>query len=106
MLGLAEGRPPPGFDEAAFQAELAGLLATYRHLSLKELRLGPPLPQTHEISVRPHVRLPSSLALIGKAFGQMQLAAAELDPALDPFSVAGSFYLRELARHDGPVGKP
>jgi predicted unusual protein kinase regulating ubiquinone biosynthesis (AarF/ABC1/UbiB family)/nucleotide-binding universal stress UspA family protein len=97
MLGLAAERPPPGFDEAAFQAELADLLAAYRHLSLKELRLGPLLQQLTEISVRHQVRLPSSLALIGKAFGQMQLAAAELDPSLDPFSVAGSFYLRQLA---------
>ncbi len=97
MLGLAAQRPPPDFDEAAFQEELAGLLATYRHLSLKELRLGPLLQQLTEISVRHRVRLPSSLALIGKAFGQMQLAAAELDPSLDPFSVAGSFYLRQLA---------
>jgi predicted unusual protein kinase regulating ubiquinone biosynthesis (AarF/ABC1/UbiB family) len=31
-----------------------------------------------------------------EAFGQMQLAAAELDPSLDPFAVAGSFYLRQL----------
>jgi ubiquinone biosynthesis protein len=97
MLGLAAERPPPEFDEAAFQAELADLLAAYRHLSLKELRLGPLLQQLTEISVRHQVRLPSSLALIGKAFGQMQLAAAELDPSLDPFSVAGSFYLRQLA---------
>jgi predicted unusual protein kinase regulating ubiquinone biosynthesis (AarF/ABC1/UbiB family)/nucleotide-binding universal stress UspA family protein len=97
MLALAAGPLPPGFDEAAFQAELADLLATYRHLSLKELRLGPLLQQLTEISVRHRVRLPSSLALIGKAFGQMQLAAAELDPSLDPFSVAGTFYLRQLA---------
>src|SRR5436305_1385271 len=97
MLGVAAGPPPPDFDQAAFQAELAGLLATYRHKSLKELRLGPLLQQLTEISVRHKVRLPSSLALIGKAFGQMQLAAAELDPSLDPFSVAGSFYLRQLA---------
>jgi predicted unusual protein kinase regulating ubiquinone biosynthesis (AarF/ABC1/UbiB family) len=41
MLGLATGPPPPDFDQAAFQEELASLLATYRHLSLKELRLGP-----------------------------------------------------------------
>jgi hypothetical protein len=27
----------------------------------------------------------------------MQLAAAELDPSIDPFSVAGGFYLRQLA---------
>jgi ubiquinone biosynthesis protein len=97
MLGLAEARPPAGFDEAAFQADLAGLLASYRHLSLRELRLGPLLQQLTEISVRHRVRLPSSLALIGKAFGQMQLAAAELDPSLDPFTVAGDFYLRQLA---------
>jgi predicted unusual protein kinase regulating ubiquinone biosynthesis (AarF/ABC1/UbiB family)/nucleotide-binding universal stress UspA family protein len=97
MLGLADGRPAAGFDEAAFQADLAALLASYRHLSLRELRLGPLLQQLTEISVRHRVRLPSSLALIGKAFGQMQLAAAELDPSLDPFSVAGNFYLRQLA---------
>jgi ubiquinone biosynthesis protein len=96
MLGLATEPPPPGFDQDAFADELAGLLATYRHLSLKELRLGPLLQQLTAISVRHRVRLPSSLALIGKAFGQMQLAAAELDPSLDPFSVAGSFYLRQL----------
>ena len=97
VLSLAAEPPPPGFDQAAFSGELAGLMATYRHLSLKELRLGPLLQQLTEISVRHQVRLPSSLALIGKAFGQMQLAAAELDPSLDPFSVAGSFYLRQLA---------
>ena len=97
MLGLATGPPPPDFDRDAFAAELAGLLAEYRHVSLKDLRLGPLLQQLTEISVRHRVRLPSALALIGKAFGQMQLAAAELDPALDPFSVAGSFYLRQLA---------
>ena len=97
MLGLAAGPPPADFDQDAFAGELASLMATYRHVSLKELRLGPLLQQLTEISVRHRVRLPSSLALIGKAFGQMQLAAAELDPSIDPFSVAGSFYLRQLA---------
>jgi ubiquinone biosynthesis protein len=106
MLSLAAAPPPPGFDEAAFQAELADLLATYRHLSLKELRLGPLLQQLTEISVRHRVRLPSSLALIGKAFGQMQLAAAELDPSLDPFSVAGAFYLRQLASQMRTMANP
>jgi hypothetical protein len=33
---------------------------------------------------------------VGKAFGQMQLTAAQLDPSLDPFSVAGSFFLRRV----------
>jgi ubiquinone biosynthesis protein len=106
MLGLATGPPPPDFDEAAFQAELADLLGTYRHLSLQELRLGPLLQQLTEISVRHKVRLPSSLALIGKAFGQMQLAVAELDPSLDPFSVAGTFYLRQLAAQMRTIANP
>jgi predicted unusual protein kinase regulating ubiquinone biosynthesis (AarF/ABC1/UbiB family) len=96
MLGLATGRPPADFDEAAFREDLAALLGSYRHVSLSELRLGPLLQQLTEISVRHRVRLPSTLTLIGKAFGQMQLAAAELDPSLDPFAVAGSFYLRQL----------
>jgi len=96
MLGLASERPPPDFDEAAFREDLSTLLAGYRHVSLSELRLGPLLQQLTEISVRHRVRLPSTLTLIGKAFGQMQLAAAELDPSLDPFAVAGSFYLRQL----------
>lgn len=97
MLGLAAAPPPPDFDHAAFEDELGGLLNTFRHVSLKELQLGPLLQRLTEISVRHRVRLPSSVALIGKAFGQMQLAAGELDPSLDPFSVAGSFYLRQLA---------
>jgi predicted unusual protein kinase regulating ubiquinone biosynthesis (AarF/ABC1/UbiB family)/nucleotide-binding universal stress UspA family protein len=106
MLALAAGLPPPDFDKAAFQADLAGLLASFRHLSLKELRLGPLLQQLTEISVRHRIKLPSSLALIGKAFGQMQQAAAELDPSLDPFSVAGSFYMRQLAGQIRTLANP
>ena len=106
MLGLAAGRPPADFDEAAFQADLGGLLASYRHLPLSELRLGPLLQQLTEISVRHRVRLPSSLTLIGKAFGQMQLAAAELDPSLDPFSVAGHFYVRQLTGRMRTLANP
>jgi predicted unusual protein kinase regulating ubiquinone biosynthesis (AarF/ABC1/UbiB family)/nucleotide-binding universal stress UspA family protein len=106
MLGLAAGGPPTDFDEAAFQADLAGLLDRYRHVSLSELRLGPLIQQLTEISVRHRVRLPSSLTLIGKAFGQMQLAAAELDPSLDPFAVAGSFYLRQMAGRIRTMANP
>jgi ubiquinone biosynthesis protein len=36
------------------------------------------------------------LALTGKALAQMQLATAELDPTLDPFTVAGQFLQRGL----------
>ena len=49
MLGLAAGLPPSDFDKAAFQTDLAGLIASFRHLPLKELRLGPLLQQLTEI---------------------------------------------------------
>jgi predicted unusual protein kinase regulating ubiquinone biosynthesis (AarF/ABC1/UbiB family) len=83
-------------DVDKFQEELGGLLARYRHLSLKEIQLGPILQEITEISVRHDVRLPASLALTGKALAQMQLATAELDPTLDPFSVAGNFVIKDV----------
>jgi len=84
----------PDLDLVKFQAELGDLLARYRHLSLKDIQLGPILQEITEISVRHDVALPANLALTGKALAQMHLATAELDPTLDPFSVAGSFVMR------------
>jgi predicted unusual protein kinase regulating ubiquinone biosynthesis (AarF/ABC1/UbiB family)/nucleotide-binding universal stress UspA family protein len=83
-------------DIGAFTEELGSLMARYRHLSLKEIQLGPILQEITEISLRHDVRLPASLALTGKALAQMQLATAELDPTLDPFSVAGQFVVKNL----------
>jgi predicted unusual protein kinase regulating ubiquinone biosynthesis (AarF/ABC1/UbiB family)/nucleotide-binding universal stress UspA family protein len=96
MVSLAAGPVPFGFDASAFRAELGELVSGFRHLSLKDLRLGPLLQQLTEMSLRHGIRLPAELALIGKAFGQMQTAAAEMDPSLDPFSVAAAFYMRQL----------
>ena len=83
-------------DIGAFQSELGELLGRYRNVSLKEIQLGPILQEITEISIRHDVRLPASLALTGKALAQMQLATAELDPTLDPFSVAGQFLTKGL----------
>lgn len=85
-------------DLAAFQEDLERLIARYRDLSLREIRLGPMLQEVTRISVNRNVRVPASLTLTGKAFAQMQSAAAELDPTLDPFSVAESFLLRNTLR--------
>jgi ubiquinone biosynthesis protein len=106
MLALASEQPPERFDMGAFQADLDELVRTYRHLSLRELRLGPLLQELTGICVRHDVRLPAALALIGKAFGQMQLTAAELDPSLDPFSVAGSFLLRRVSAQVRAAASP
>lgn len=96
MLLLSEQRPGPDFDKEGFTTELGALVSQYRRLALQELRLGPLLQQLTGIAVRHRLRLPASLALMGKAFGQMQLATAELDPSLDPFAVVGTFFLRRL----------
>jgi ubiquinone biosynthesis protein len=97
MLADGEGRNDT-VDAASFREDMEHLIARYRDLSLKEMRLGPMLQEVTEISVRRNVGVPASLALMGKAFGQMQMAAAELDPALDLFSVAESFVLRNTLR--------
>jgi predicted unusual protein kinase regulating ubiquinone biosynthesis (AarF/ABC1/UbiB family) len=54
-----------------------------------------------EISLRHGVPLPASLTLTGKALAQMQLAAAQLDPELDPFDVAGKFLMRNVMKDMG-----
>jgi predicted unusual protein kinase regulating ubiquinone biosynthesis (AarF/ABC1/UbiB family) len=96
-LGADEG-VSAAVDTAAFEGDLAGLIDRYRDLSLKEIQLGPILQEVTEISVRHNVRVPASLMLTGKAFSQMQMVAAELDPTLDPFAVAQSFVLRKTVR--------
>jgi len=96
VLMIAGADQNQDLDVGAFQAELGALLARYRHLSLKEIQLGPILQEITEISIRHDVPLPASLALTGKALAQMQLVTAELDPTLDPFAVAGNFLMRKF----------
>jgi ubiquinone biosynthesis protein len=96
VLMIAGSDQRPDIDVAAFQADLGALLARYRHLSLKDMQLGPILQEMSEISIRHNVPLPASLTLTGKALAQMQLATAELDPTLDPFAVAGQFLMRKF----------
>ena len=83
-------------DAAGLEAELEVLLRRYRHTSLGEIQLGPLLQEIAQASTRHRVRLPASLVLTGKALAQMQLAATELDPELDPFSIVGRFLLKNL----------
>ncbi|HYL71599.1 MAG TPA: AarF/UbiB family protein, partial [Candidatus Dormibacteraeota bacterium] len=83
-------------EEETFSAELAELVHRYRHLALEQFQMGPMLQDLTELCVRHGIRMPASLALIGKALGQMQLAAASMDPGIDPFAVAGRFFARRL----------
>ena len=96
MLLLAGDEPPPGLDLDALRSEFAGFVARFRQGTLQELQLGPMIEGLAQIASRHGIRLPAALALTGKAFAQMQLATAELDPTLDPFAVVGRFLLRGM----------
>ena len=88
-------------DIDAFQEELGALMAKNRGASLKDIQLGPVLQEMTEIALRYDVALPASLTLTAKALAQMQLAAATLDPQIDPFDVAGKFLMRSVVRSMG-----
>ena len=95
-LMLSGGAGRSDLDVARFRGELGELLAKYRNVSLRQIQLGPILQEMTEIAIRHRVPLPASLTLTSKAMAQMQLTAAELDPDLDPFEVAGSFLMRTM----------
>jgi ubiquinone biosynthesis protein len=95
VLQLAGGGPAD-LDLDAFSAEIGHVFQGMRGQSLTDIQIGPLLQGITEVSARHDVRLPASLALTAKALAQMQLAAAELDPDLDPFSVVGRFLFRRL----------
>jgi ubiquinone biosynthesis protein len=92
MLGEASA----DVDMDALRADLRDYVERFRVGSLSDIQLGPMLDALIEIAARHSIRLPASLAMTGKAFGQMQLAVAELDPNLDPFSAIGGFMFRGL----------
>jgi ubiquinone biosynthesis protein len=81
-------------DLGALQTDLRGFIERFHVSSLSEIRLGPMIDALVEIAANHSIRLPAALAMTGKAFGQMQLAVAELDPELDPFSTINSFMVR------------
>jgi predicted unusual protein kinase regulating ubiquinone biosynthesis (AarF/ABC1/UbiB family) len=93
-------------DVDAFQGEISQLMAKYQGASIQEIQLGPVLQEMTEISLRYGVPLPASLTLTAKALAQMQLAAAQLDPTVDPFEVAGKFMMRSLLQGMGAKMDP
>jgi predicted unusual protein kinase regulating ubiquinone biosynthesis (AarF/ABC1/UbiB family)/nucleotide-binding universal stress UspA family protein len=95
-LMLAGASDRSDLDIDAFGGEIGALMAKYRAASLADIQLGPALQEMTEISLRHHVPLPASLTLTGKALAQMQLAAAQLDPTVDPFDVAGRFLMKNV----------
>ena len=90
-LSGSRSRVGPGFEK-----ELSDLLTRYHGAPLADISLGVVLQEMTQTALRHGVRLPASLLLASKALAQMQLAAAGLDPTLDPVAVAGSFISRVM----------
>jgi ubiquinone biosynthesis protein len=93
---MLSGEEGSDVDLEALDRDFAAFIQRFRGGTLSEIRIGPMLEGLIQIATRHGVRLPASLALSGKAFGQMQLAVAELDPELEPFSLVSSFLLRTV----------
>jgi ubiquinone biosynthesis protein len=96
VLMLAGEERRSDLDLDALEREFAEFVDRFQVGSLRDIRIGPMLDGLIQIAGRHGVRLPASLALSGKAFGQVQLAITELDPTLDPFRVVGDFLLRNV----------
>jgi predicted unusual protein kinase regulating ubiquinone biosynthesis (AarF/ABC1/UbiB family) len=95
LLMMAEGSSG-AIDAGAIERELGALVGEVRHAALSEIEIGPLLQRIVEIAGAHELRLPASLTLAGKALSQLQLAVAELDPALDPFEVARGYMTRMM----------
>jgi len=96
MLMLAGEERRDDLDLPTLEDDLAAFIERFRIGSLRDIEIGPMLDGLLRIASRHGIRLPASLALSSKAFGQMQLAATNLDPTLDPFRVIGRFLLRNV----------
>ncbi|MFL6015574.1 MAG: AarF/UbiB family protein [Gaiellaceae bacterium] len=94
MLGGEERRADIDMD--ALERDFAEFIERFHVASLQDIEIGPMLDGMIRIAASHGIRLPASLALSGKAFGQVQLAIAELDPSLNPFQVVGDFLARNV----------
>ena len=105
-LMLSDAIDRSDLDVGRYQAEIGELMSKYRTSGLAEMQVGPILQEMSEIALRHGVPLPASIALIGKALAQVQLATVQLDPTLDPFEVAGKFLTRSLLQGMRSTLKP
>ena len=96
MLMLAGEERRADVDLEGLRDEFAEFIERFQVSSLRDVQVGPMLDGMIKIAGRHGVRLPASLALSGKSFGQVQLAISELDPTLDPFKVVGDFLVRNV----------
>jgi len=80
---LADWTGEGAVDLEGLVAEIEGFVDQYRGLPLGQLRLGPMLGEAVAILRQHHLRLPSDLSLLVKAFISLDGMGRELDPGFD-----------------------
>jgi ubiquinone biosynthesis protein len=85
-------------DRDRLTGELAEAIERFGGGSLAEMEIGLMMLAIMDVATRHQIRLPPALALAGKAFSQMQLAAGQLAPALDPFALMSRFLVGNVRR--------
>jgi len=96
-LDLAGGGPAH-LDRIGYEEALEDLAGSMQGQSLSQLNFADLLNRLAEISVRYGVPLPSSLVMVGKAVGQVQLTVAEIAPEVDPLEEASRYFGRSMLR--------
>jgi predicted unusual protein kinase regulating ubiquinone biosynthesis (AarF/ABC1/UbiB family) len=99
ILTLSRSSDRSDVDFVAFSKDLQELMSRVRGAAIKDIQLGLVLQEMLDLAFRHNVPIPASLALTVKGLAQMQSAAAQLDPNIDPFEVAGRFITRSTMRH-------
>ena len=96
VLGFAPVERIGSVDVEAFERDLGELVDSVHGRALSEIEIGPLLQYVTEVSVQHRVPIPTALAMVGKAFAQVQVTVAELAPDLDLFDEARRFFVRDL----------
>ena len=94
-------KPPHGFDEAAFSADLADFISFYGSQPLQRFQLGNALNEIARCISRYRLVLPSALAQIIKVLVMLDGTAKLLSPTLNLISIIGPYqkkvFLRQLS---------
>jgi predicted unusual protein kinase regulating ubiquinone biosynthesis (AarF/ABC1/UbiB family) len=98
LLMLSGVTDQSALDMEAFRRQIHSLMANSRGASVKNIQLAAVLQEMIATSFHHGVPLPASLTLAAKALAQMQLVAAQLDPEIEPFDVAGRFLMGSILR--------
>lgn len=93
-------------DVEGFRRAVSAILDGLDRSRLAGLELGPLMQHVLQVAVRHNVPVPTPLALVGKAFAQLQLTVASLAPELDLLTESRRFLLRDAPRQLLRLGDP